>query len=152
MDRDRQTNAEHFKKYQSQVKEDKEKAELTIFDLEKDKKLLEEELEKTIEKFQQIIRGMEENHAVEIKDLKTKMQAKEDKENEYDTFLAEKSDMVAELANLKDKLAAEKALRLEQVNQKELDRIKETEQLRKEMLFNIKKTKANLLAMNDKQL
>ena len=95
---------------------------------------------------------MEENHAVEIKDLKTKMQAKEDKENEYDTFLAEKSDMVEELANLKDKLAAEKALRLEQVNQKELDRIKETEQLRKEMLFNIKKTKANLLAMNDKQL
>jgi len=38
------------------------------------------------------------------------------------------------------------------VNQKELDRIKETELLRKEMLFNIKKTKANLLAMNDKQL
>ena len=73
MDTERQNHNEHFKKYQSQVKEDKEKAELTIFDLEKDKKLLEEELEKTIEKFQQIIRGMEENHAVEIKDLKTKI-------------------------------------------------------------------------------
>ena len=46
----------------------------------------------------------------------------------------------------------EKALRIDQVQQKELDRIKESEQLRKEMLFNIKKTKANLLAMNDEQL
>ena len=60
--------------------------------------------------------------------------------------------MEEDLANLTEKLENEKALRLEQVNQKELDRIKETEQLRKEMLFNIKKTKANLLAMNDKQL
>ena len=56
------------------------------------------------------------------------------------------------LADLQKNLEVEKATRLEQVNQKELDRIKETEQLRKEMLFNIKKTKANLLAMNDKQL
>lgn len=54
------------------------------------------------------------------------------------------------MRNLEERLEAEKALRLEQVNAKELERIKETEQLRKEMLFNIKKTKANLLAMNDK--
>ena len=60
--------------------------------------------------------------------------------------------MEESLGNLQERLDNEKALRLEQVNQKELDRIKETEQLRKEMLFNIKKTKANLLAMNDKQL
>ena len=152
LDKDRRESSEHFKKYQSQVKEDKEKAETEIFNLEKDKKHLENELEKTIEKFEQMIRGMHENHAVEIKELKTKMQAKEDKEAEYDSYLAEKSDIVAELTGIKERLAAEKALRLEQVNQKELDRIKETEQLRKEMLFNIKKTKANLLAMNDKQL
>ena len=69
-----------------------------------------------------------------------------------ENFLGEKGNMQQELVNTQEKLAAEKALRLEQVNQKELDRIKETEQLRKEMLFNIKKTKANLLAMNDKQL
>ena len=59
---------------------------------------------------------MDEKHAVEIKELKTKMQAKEDKEQEYDTYLAEKSDIVAELSAFKEKLAAEKALRLEQVN------------------------------------
>ena len=38
------------------------------------------------------------------------------------------------------------------MNEKERDRIKETEQLRKEMLQSIKKTKANLLALNDEQL
>ena len=69
-----------------------------------------------------------------------------------DAFDIEKQAMNDELVSLRERLGAEKSLRLEQVNQKELDRIKETEQLRKEMLFNIKKTKANLLAMNDKQL
>ena len=53
---------------------------------------------------------------------------------------------------LRKKCEDEKKLRLEQVNEKERDRIKETEQLRKEMLQSIKKTKANLLALNDEQL
>ena len=70
--------------------------------------------------------------------------------NDADSFLSQRDTMERELANLQERLNNEKSLRLEQVNQKELDRIKETEQLRKEMLFNIKKTKANLLAMNDK--
>lgn len=68
------------------------------------------------------------------------------------TFLEQESRLQQEKQDLIERLENEKNLRLEQVNQKELDRIKETEQLRKEMLFNIKKTKANLLAMNDKQL
>ena len=79
------------------------------------------------------------------------MNDKQDVE-EGQAFLQEKQRMENDKADLEQRLANEKTLRLEQVNQKELDRIKETEQLRKEMLFNIKKTKANLLAMNDKQL
>lgn len=85
-----------------------------------------------------------------------------DKDNEIETFLQKEEEMKnfedkkqqleTQLESLTEKLASEKSLRLEQVNQKELDRIKETEQLRKEMLFNIKKTKANLLAMNDQQM
>ena len=76
----------------------------------------------------------------------------EAKEEAADKFLQDKENMNERMQEFESLLASEKALRLEQVNQKELDRIKETEQLRKEMLFNIKKTKANLLAMNDKQL
>ena len=84
-----------------------------------------------------------------MRELNNRIFDLESRSSEADTFLSQKSKMEEDLANLTEKLENEKALRLEQVNQKELDRIKETEQLRKEMLFNIKKTKANLLAMND---
>ena len=87
-----------------------------------------------------------------MRELNNRIFDLESRSSEADTFLSQKSKMEEDLANLTEKLENEKALRLEQVNQKELDRIKETEQLRKEMLFNIKKTKANLLAMNDEQL
>ena len=84
--------------------------------------------------------------------MRNKLEAFSEKEEAMEQFDLEKKGLADELASLKERLAGEKSLRLEQVNQKELDRIRETEQLRKEMLFNIKKTKANLLAMNDKQL
>lgn len=41
---------------------------------------------------------------------------------------------------------------MNEVNEKEREKIEATEKLRKEMLFQIKKTKANLLALNDEQL
>ena len=67
-------------------------------------------------------------------------------------YQKEKEERYEEIKFLKKKCEDEKKLRLEQVNEKERDRIKETEQLRKEMLQSIKKTKANLLALNDEQL
>ena len=41
--------------------------------------------------------------------------------------LKERSDMLQKIADLEERIGNEKNLRLEQVNQKELDRIKETE-------------------------
>ena len=67
-------------------------------------------------------------------------------------YMEERESRADEIATLRKKCEDEKKLRLEQVNEKERDRIKETEQLRKEMLQSIKKTKANLLALNDEQL
>ena len=89
---------------------------------------------------------------LKIKELNNQIMNDKQDVEEGQAFLQEKQRMENDKADLEQRLANEKTLRLEQVNQKELDRIKETEQLRKEMLFNIKKTKANLLAMNDKQL
>lgn len=60
--------------------------------------------------------------------------------------------MEQEILDLKAAVKEENDRRIKEGNDKDLERVKETEQLRKEMLFNIKKTKANLLAMNDKQL
>ena len=109
-------------------------------------------LEETKEGYEHRIRSIEEKNTIEVRDLNNRIFDLESRSSEADAFLANKANMEEDLKNLTEKLDNEKALRLEQVNQKELDRIKETEQLRKEMLFNIKKTKANLLSMNDKQL
>lgn len=50
------------------------------------------------------------------------------------------------------KLEEEKKRRSEEVTVKEREKIQATEKLRKEMLYKIKETKANLLALNDEQL
>jgi hypothetical protein len=41
---------------------------------------------------------------------------------------------------------------ISEVNEKEREKIQATEKLRKDMLYKIKETKANLLALNDEQL
>lgn len=56
---------------------------------------------------------------------------------------------------LKRRTASSKPIRtneLSEVNEKEREKIQATEKLRKDMLYKIKETKANLLALNDEQL
>ena len=60
--------------------------------------------------------------------------------------------MQDELTQLKESLEKETKDKLAQINEKERDKIQATEKLRKEMLYKIKETKANLLALNDEQL
>lgn len=57
-----------------------------------------------------------------------------------------------EVDTLKAELDQEKNKRNTEVNERERDKITATEALRKEMLYKIKETKANLLALNDEQL
>ena len=52
----------------------------------------------------------------------------------------------------KNGLDNEKKQRINEVNEKEREKIQATEKLRKDMLYKIKETKANLLALNDEQL
>lgn len=54
--------------------------------------------------------------------------------------------------DLEIKLAAAEKLRKEECNDKEVEKMDAVEKLRKQMLYQIKKTKANLLALNDEQL
>ena len=57
--------------------------------------------------------------------------------------------MEEELAVVYAKLDEETKKRLEETQAKEREKIQATEKLRKEMLYRIKETKANLLALND---
>jgi hypothetical protein len=56
------------------------------------------------------------------------------------------------LEKYKNGLDNEKKQRINEVNEKEREKIQATEKLRKDMLYKIKETKANLLALNDEQL
>jgi len=49
-------------------------------------------------------------------------------------------------------LQREKAERMQEVLEKERDKLQATEKLRKEMLYKIKETKATLLSLNEEQL
>ena len=90
----------------------------------------------------------------------------EDKIKAQDSKLLESDTEVTNLAGIKDKWHKfeqekqdlirerdeEKKMRGQEVDEKERQKIQATESLRKEMLYKIKETKANLLALNDEQL
>jgi len=56
------------------------------------------------------------------------------------------------MKDLKRDLEKEKKEKQFELGEKEREKIQATEKLRKEMLYKIKETKANLLALNDEQL
>ena len=70
----------------------------------------------------------------------------------YDAFMSEKSNMEARIKQLIEEVAEEKKNKIFLVTEKEREKIHATEKLRKDMLVQIKKTKANLLALNDEQI
>ena len=92
---------------------------------------------------------LQEMMAKQKDDMENEIGNVQQKLSDINHYQKEKEERYEEIKFLKKKCEDEKKLRLEQVNEKERDRIKETEQLRKEMLQSIKKTKANLLALND---
>jgi len=69
-----------------------------------------------------------------------------------ESYSATKQAQENRIAELEQELENEKKRRNLEVNERERDKIQATEKLRKEMLYQIKKTKANLLALNDEQL
>ena len=75
----------------------------------------------------------------------------QDSEN-VDKYLAEKDKVEREMTELREKLALAEKMRKEECNNKEVEKMDAVEKLRKQMLYQIKKTKANLLALNDEQL
>ena len=66
-------------------------------------------------------------------------------------FREQKESCVELIATLKADLELERKNRIRQVSEKEREKLLETEKLRREMLKQIKMTKASLLSMNDEQ-
>jgi hypothetical protein len=64
-------------------------------------------------------------------------------------FESKKEEIGRKMAMLEQKLEDEIKIKNNSINEKEREKIQATEKLRKEMLYKIKETKANLLALND---
>lgn len=88
---------------------------------------------------------MDEKWAAKLASLESENTDLSEWKNKKHTFDGEKQ-------QLQTALDIEKKLRKTNENALERDKIQTTEKLRKEMLYKIKETKANLLALNDEQL
>ena len=72
--------------------------------------------------------------------------------NDFEQFKKDKKVLDDSVNQLSIDLEREKKERSAESQEKEREKIQATEKLRKEMLYKIKETKANLLALNDEQL
>ena len=118
---------EDFQGYKKQTKEEKEKSDAKQIELERSVKELEQRLEEMETTYEQRITKLNAEKAQILKDHSLKEDEIRAKEEAAEAFLQEKDKMENEARDLQERLENEKSLRLEQVNQKELDRIKETE-------------------------
>ena len=87
--------------------------------------------------------------------IKEKDECIEDLNNQLDEvqqFKKQEKEMREQIEKLSKDYQNENQRRIHEGIEKDRDKITATEKLRKEMLYQIKKTKANLLALNDEQL
>ena len=89
------------------------------------------------------------NEMMMLSNFKDDIQVQYDK---VESSQREEEKLKAELIRHQNLLEQEKRNRVNDVNEKEREKIQATEKLRKDMLYKIKETKANLLALNDEQL
>ena len=87
-----------------------------------------------------------------FKELERKMMDLESDCADINEFKSQKEEYLRKIAMLEQKLDDEVKIKNNSINEKEREKIQATEKLRKEMLYKIKETKANLLALNDEQL
>jgi hypothetical protein len=71
---------------------------------------------------------------------------------EAEKFLREKNRYLQDIADLQKQLKDQKTKHLQEQNDAAREKIEATERLRKDMLKQIKLTKASLLAINEEQL
>jgi DNA repair exonuclease SbcCD ATPase subunit len=115
-------------------------------------KELEDELEETNNSYKIEIAKIEATFKAQIADLEEKYEDLNVRYEKIEHFRGIELTLRSELETNKTNLEAEKKNRINDVNEKEREKIQATEKLRKDMLYKIKETKANLLALNDEQL
>ncbi len=137
-----------IEQYNTEIRENKEENE-KLGNRIKD---LEDEIEETIGHYNKEIEKIITSNKAEIHGLNQKLEDLQAKYDKIENFVLVEANLRSELANTTANLEQEKKDRRNEVNEKEREKIQVTEKLRKDMLYKIKETKANLLALNDEQL
>ena len=97
------------------------------------------------------IEKMQKAEAEQVKNFQTRIETLEQDHADMETFKAQKAQYQESIRDLEKKLAEEKKIRLQEGSEKDREKLHATEKLRREMLKQIKQTKASLLALNDDQ-
>lgn len=98
------------------------------------------------------IKQLKDKHHRQLQDLENEKTGLDVEMEQLKGDQQRQRQMEEDLKRLQTDLAIEKKEGKIQINNQEREKIHATEKLRKEMMYKIKETKANLLALNDEQL
>ena len=137
-----------IEQYNNQIQE----LEIKREELEKEITKKTQEEEKVRLDNENAMKDSEKKASKKYQELKSKNDDLEAQNATLIEFDSKKEELYRKTAMLEQKLEDEIKIKNNSVNEKEREKIQATEKLRKEMLYKIKETKANLLALNDEQL
>ena len=115
-------------------------------------KMLEEQLVKERVDWENKLSTVRNSHDMDILKLQNQVEDLIQNKAEMDQFKVDKQKLDDRIEQLTKELAKEKKEHIFDVTQAERDKLQATEKLRREMLKQIKMTKASLLSLNDDQL
>lgn len=141
-------NEQRIDQYNTEIKDNKEENEK----LQDHITHLTDEIDYTMQHYNKEIDKINTHSKAEIHALNGQLEDLTLKWDKVDGYMKVESELREDLEAHKVELEQEKKNRRNEVNEKEREKIQATEKLRKDMLYKIKETKANLLALNDEQL
>lgn len=115
-------------------------------------KMLELQLQEMQESHKADIERLAFKHKKDIENMEIDKSALKSKLSELNEFILEKSQTESKIRKLEETIEAQTLTMKRELENVEMEKIKATEKLRRDMLYKLKETKQNLLALNDEQL
>jgi hypothetical protein len=115
-------------------------------------KLLELQLQELQESHKADIERIAHKHKRDLENMEIDKSALKSKLSELNEFIIEKNQTEAKIRKLEQTIEEQNVKMKRDLENVEMEKIKATEKLRRDMLYKLKETKQNLLALNDEQL
>jgi len=115
-------------------------------------KLLELQLQELQESHRADVERIAHKHKRDLENMEIDKSALKSKLSELNEFIIEKGQTEAKIRKLEQTIEDQNVKMKRDLENVEMEKIKATEKLRRDMLYKLKETKQNLLALNDEQL